>query len=136
MKEMVYKSSSAVEVLDSGKHKGIDYLIISYGTHPCTYIRVPKSHKYANADYDTVPLNVHGGLTYDGCLAHIKDEIGVSLPKGGYWLGWDYAHAGDFSGYYLTPSPYHDYFQTHDKKWTTAELHEQAIKAIEDFKKL
>lgn len=54
------------------------------------YLGVPADHPLtAVGDYDDLPLNVHGGLTYSGC--------GKEWPQGWYWWGWDYAHAGDLS---------------------------------------
>jgi hypothetical protein len=46
--------------------------------------------------YEEVPLEVHGGLTFS-CL--IKEGEKHNYPQGftpGFWVGWDYAHLGDF----------------------------------------
>jgi len=133
MKEMIYIPTREVKLLDAGLYKGIEYLIISYGTHPCAYIKVPRDHKYYGVDYNEVPLYVHGGLTFGDDLAYLNTDIELVINKADYWLGWDYAHAGDFTGYYLTSgSP----ILMQEKKWTTDEIFKQVIQAIDEFKKL
>lgn len=133
MKEMVYIPTREVKLLDAGLYKGIEYLIISYGMHPCAYIKVPRDHKYYGVDYNKVPLYVHGGLTYGDNLSYLNDDIEPIINNSDYWLGWDYAHEGDFVGYDLALNlP----FKSNDKKWTTDEILKQVIQAIDDFKKL
>lgn len=133
MKEMTYTPTRETELLDAGLYNGIEYLIISYGTHPCAYIKVPRDNKYFGVDYNDVPLYVHGGLTYGGDLAYLNADIEPIINNSDYWLGWDYAHGGDFVGYDLALNlP----FKSNDKKWTTDEIVRQVIQAIDDFKKL
>lgn len=133
MKEMVYTPTRNITLLDAGMYKGIEYLIVSYGTHPCAYIKVPRDHKYFGADYNEVPLYVHGGLTYGGDLAYLNANIEPIINNADYWLGWDYAHAGDFTGYYLI---FGGPLLMNEKKWTTDEVFKQVIQAIDEFKKL
>jgi len=72
---------------------------------------------------------VHGGLTFG------KVGDGNRFEKGYYWIGWDYAHAGDFSGYNLLLELKEslDSHELHNKKWTTEELIEEVKKAIEQL---
>lgn len=45
MKEMVYKTIRERIILDEGLCCGMWYWIISYGTHPCAYIQIPKDNR-------------------------------------------------------------------------------------------
>lgn len=57
--------------------------------HWCGYVGVPDTHEYHGKDYDDVPVEVHGGLTYASDRAPRKD------PDGLWYLGFDCAHCGD-----------------------------------------
>ena len=35
-------------------------------SHLCCYLGIHNTHPLANKDYESIPLNVHGGLTYSG----------------------------------------------------------------------
>ena len=94
-KEMVYKADNSVrEVLLSGIYEGRRFCIMSLGTHPTAYVSMrglePK-------DYDSEYYNdidVHCGFTF--CSKSYWDE-----DKYNTYLGWDYAHAGDYYAYAL-----------------------------------
>lgn len=81
------------------KYKNIEYKVI---IHPllgnlCGYVRIPDKHLLQKIeDYDDMNINCHGGLTF--CKRVEEDEIesNTKFTKG-YWIGWDYAHSGDFS---------------------------------------
>jgi hypothetical protein len=52
--------------------------------HLCGYVDLPKGHKYYGKQYDEIPLDVHGGLTY------------AEGKKNNVWtIGFDCAHFGD-----------------------------------------
>ena len=73
-------------VLDGG-YKHYCFKIRSVrGSHPCCYIQIPKDHPWFKKTECEVDLDVHGGLTYSGDLNE----------EGTWWIGWDYAHPGDF----------------------------------------
>ena len=55
----------------------------------------------------------HCGLTYS--LFGIRD-----IDKG-WWIGWDYAHVGDYCAWFGDPN---------DKKWTTQEMYEDVLNVI------
>jgi len=121
MKEMIYKSKREIEILDKGTYNGMEYVIVSYGVHPCAYVKLPKDSKYYGKDYydcDVVDNVVHGGLTFSGSLKHI------GFDDTEFWYGWDYSHCGDYSGY----PPLQ--FAT-DKKWHTDEILEHVKAAID-----
>jgi len=53
-------------------------------THRCGYVGVPKSHIAFDKDYDDLPIDVHGGLTYAD-----REKDGLC------WFGFDCAHYMD-----------------------------------------
>jgi hypothetical protein len=64
----------------------------------CGYIVLPQFHRYDGFEYDDIPVNVHGGLSY-------------SKRENGNWvIGFDTCHVGDYV-------PYHNYDQN-DYYWT------------------
>lgn len=66
----------------------------------CGYVGMSESHPFFGKEYDDIPINVHGGLTFsDACqkssdpahgICHIADNDNV------WWVGFDTAHAFDF----------------------------------------
>ena len=76
---------SADDILASGVFYDIHWVVMAnrkLGVR-CGYVLVPAYHPWAELDLDTIPVNVHGGLTY-------------SCPEGdSRWIGFDCAHAGD-----------------------------------------
>lgn len=110
-------------ILEDNKYKGVRYIINSNSTHPTAYIGIGTRHRLAGRHYDRIDINVHGGLTYSAYSG------GYFLPKGYYWIGWDYAHAGDYTA--------HDKGGIFgDKKWTYKEILTDVLQAIDQFKKL
>lgn len=142
MKEMIYKPETdglAPEILHEGDYKGYHFLIVSYGIHPCAYVEIPKGHPWYGKDYcywnDEVEedisniIDCHGGLTYSGNLRHVLGE------SDRWFLGWDYAHVGDFEGMYLDTRLSGIDFSAflHDKKWTTEEIYAEVCNVIEQI---
>ena len=118
MKEMIY-DREAFCVLDEGSFLGYDYVIISYGTHPCAYVRIPENHPLYEVDYmdytSEYDVDCHGGITYT------NDGLYRNRPfveKDGWWIGWDYNHIDNYNA---TLASY-DGFNWQDKKWTTEEI--------------
>ena len=92
MEEMTYEPKMHdAKILYKGDFRGIDYLIVSYGTHPCCYVRIPLGNKYYNIDFDKIDIDCHGGITY----AQFCD-FGFGKK---YYIGWDYAHFDDYTGF-------------------------------------
>lgn len=94
------------------KETGLPCLIVRNGVGAlCGYVGVPEGHRNFGVDYDGATANdggyisVHGGLTFaDSCHAHADGESrGIChLPSKGepdhvWWLGFDCAHAGDYT---------------------------------------
>ena len=117
IRRMIYSNdNNNGEILYLDSYKGYNYLVLSYGTHPCCYIMLDTNSKYYGKSYLQIPLDVHGGLTYSG------DSLGNFLNRENYWIiGWDYAHCGDRYGGYLI----------NGHTWKTTELIRDCIKAID-----
>ena len=114
-------------ILDSGKHQGYNYWVISYGTHPCAYVELPKGHIYygkCNGDAFDLPIDVHGGITYGNYGLHNIVEQDKFL------LGWDYNHYGDYSC--MNSSMFFDMGDV-GKMWSTEEILEDVKKVIEQL---
>lgn len=97
------------------KYKGFEYMVFNYMGHYCAYVRLPDNHSYVKLlskkrwfsigegrrhyhyDYDAVPVDCHGGLTF-GDKMTTKSES-VQGFTNGWWIGWDYAHYGDFMSF-------------------------------------
>jgi hypothetical protein len=123
------------------KYKEIPYIIYrnaEVSTY-AAYIRIPEDHPYFkivrkkqssrfsdkyDIDYEAVPLDVHSGLTFG---QHVTKRR--KWPQGftpGYWVGWDYAHAGDvFPGRGIN---FPD-----DHEWTAEEVEKECMEAIEQL---
>lgn len=94
MKEMVYKNymengQEVIEILDEGIYKSFHYVIVSYGTHPCAYIEIPKDN--VSDEDKLIDIDCHGGITYVFTTGLIKPNN--ENHRDGHWIGWDYAHA-------------------------------------------
>lgn len=92
----------------------------------CAYLGIPIGHPMAGHDYESIPISVHGGLTF------AKEGDGKYFPNGFYFYGWDYSHCGDYSFYYNNIST----IRNEDKKWLLGEVQQQVKNAVYDFKKL
>lgn len=116
MKEMIYKIKREFEILANGKYKDFEFAIISLGTHPCAYVKIPKGHKYYEVHYGNIPyIKCNGGLTFSE-----HQTFGESL---GYWIGWDYTHCDDYNPI-VAVSGY---------KWTTEEIFEEVKEVIKQL---
>lgn len=130
-KQMEYSSHRKIETLCEGTYYGYQFYILNLGTHPTAYIEIPRESKLFGKGYGEIydmgiNIDVHGGLTYaDDDLETIKENT--------WFIGWDYAHCGDYAGYYdLMPNPL---FRSKElKKWTTEEIFEDVANAIEQIR--
>ena len=74
----------------------------------CGYVGVPANHPAVENDRDDLDLTVHGGITYgpSPCQEGANEARGICHKPGAdepdhvFWLGFDCAHAGDFSPKY------------------------------------
>lgn len=123
MKEMEYKRERTKGVvLSRGIYKEIMYAVISFGSHPCAYLMFPKNHYMNKMEYEKADryANVHGGFTYSG--TYVVKEFGKEPYV--WALGWDYAHSGDYTGYFRLEG---------DKEWTTEEMVRDCCQAIDQL---
>lgn len=122
MKEMIYRDNEFPIVLDKGNINGFSWFILSLGRHPTAYVGIPKGHKFFGKFYDDINIGCHGGLTFCG------DDFGFNpiKIKDIWWIGWDYAHAGDYMGYHKE--------ETRTKKWTTEEIKEEVMNVIKQLR--
>ena len=127
-KPMEYQAERETEILLEGKFKNYQFYILNLGTHPTAYIEIPKGSKLFQKSYDEIyenglDLDVHGGLTYASSrLASIKENS--------CFIGWDYAHSGDYYGY---EGIYPKELRTNSKKWTTEEIFNDVACAIDQI---
>ncbi len=129
MKEMKYQAKRKIELLDSGKCYNFKYYIMNLGTHPTAYIEIPKEHKCYRKDYGDIDVYVHGGLTYSSEYLWISKQDKIK----GWFIGWNYAHYGDYMGYEeMFPKD----IRVGGKKWTTEEIREEVFNACRQLKEL
>jgi hypothetical protein len=117
MKEMVYSTNRKREVLATGYCFGLLYYIMNLGLYPTAYIKLPN-----NFNIDENEIEVHGGITYS------EDHLWISENQklDGKFVGWDYAHYGDYDGYKELVSKK---FRTGGKRWTTEEIYKEVREA-------
>lgn len=132
MKQMIYGSRTKGEVLLRETVDGIDTVIVSYGSHPCAYVKltddiIRKICKRNGADpdvdgfYDFIDAYPHGGFTFFGHLPYLSDDEN--------WAGWDYAHCDDYMDPGI-PVPW----KVSGKKWTTEEIFEEVKEVVSQLK--
>lgn len=122
--EMVYQQSRCKpQVLAHGVYHGRNYYVVSFGTHPCAYVDVSDllSMTWEEQKYIENAIDCHGGVTYSSA------ELVVANNKGWY-IGWDYAHYMDYSGYMPCGSL--------TKKWTTREMASECKRVIDQIEGL
>jgi hypothetical protein len=106
--------------------EGFRFMIIRGPMCLCAYVGVPNDHPLAGLDYDLIPLECHGGLTFGRAG-------GGHVPKGFFWYGWDYCHFRDFA-IYGRPA---DFVHLHDsdKQWDVPSVEKDSIHALYEFSK-
>jgi len=95
-------------------------VIFVRNSHRCGYIGIPKGHVAYNKNYDDLPIEVHGGLTYSD-----MEKDGLN------WFGFDCIHAGDKSA-----SPHIPSWQRDAHFWTLEETVKETEKMAKQFKDL
>ncbi len=109
---MEYLYKREVSILDSGVYHDRKYFIISLGSHPCAYVEFHNEFERGGDEWYDTPC--HGSITYDDyAYWDENDET--------YYIGWDYAHSGDYLPY-----------NVFGKKWTTQEVLEN-VKEVIDY---
>lgn len=90
-------------IVSSGELYGYQWYIVSYGSHPCAYVRSDIPEKVQDE------IEVHGGITFSG---KAFDEFTVK----GKYIGWDYNHYDDYRCEDTHP------YLIGGKKWTLDEI--------------
>lgn len=125
MKEMVYQKDEKIEVLYHDFYKGYEFYIMNLGAHPTAYVNVINNKLLAMKDYNDIDISVHGCLTFSEDSLYINNE---TRAVKGWFIGWDYAHYGDYVGYDVNlPID----VRKRLKKWTTEEIYEDVKSVIE-----
>ena len=130
MREMLYRKDYRCYILDKGNYKGLNYAIVSYGTHPCSYIFLPKGHKFYGKNYEEINDYFIDGLCHCGLTFSESDLCFNPLPNDCWVIGWDYSHCCDYSGIYIGDEVFNEL-----KKWTTEELIEEVKQVIDELEK-
>ena len=121
-KPMIYHSTRFPhpEVLCLDKYHNYDFLIVNMGTHPTAYVRIPKTHPFYQTFYDYInpePVGFEAGpFTFSRNSSEFASYLDTPIPNGWY-LGWDYAHIGDFIGGHSDRYPY-----SSGRKYTTENI--------------
>ena len=107
------------------------FIILRGSSCLCAYLGIKIDHPLANCDYNDLPIDCHGGLTF---AREGDDEY---LPKGYFWYGWDYAHCDDYS-YSYNESYMAEFNFNHDwgKKWTVVDVWNDSRSVWFDFARL
>lgn len=129
-KEMKYGPNRITELLDTGKCFGYTYYIMNLGTHPTSYVEIPSNHKLYRKNYHNIDIEVHGGLTYSDDTLYIGENKKI---QNSWFIGWDYAHWGDYTGYSEVMTSMYD---KTDKKWTTKEIQQDVFNVCKQVSEL
>ena len=123
MKEMIYQKEHIVDVLHSGKYRGRKFAILNLGTHPTAYVELKEQELLRSKSYNDYDLSVHGGFTF--LNKSYWDDNDTSI-----YIGWDYAHSGDYAGYY-TSDDWH--WACTLNQYTTEQIFQDVMSVIEQF---
>lgn len=128
-KEMVYTSYRESEIIARNVYKGVEYFVVNIGTNPCAYVPCDKEFldKHRDEWGDIDGISVHGGVTYTGKLSDLSAFGDDPELEEVYCFGWDYGHAGDWSGY-LT-----DIYNEGSRKYDTWMVVEECKSAIDQY---
>lgn len=118
-------------------YKDFEYLVLQMPMgHLCGYVKVPSTHRFYGKDYDSIDVDCHGGLTYsyksDGKPFKLdqKPNFGSYFTKG-YWIGFDYAHSGDWSFY-----SHDDFNEKYNSITQPFEVEDECKKVIDQLVKI
>lgn len=95
LNEMEYVPGAG-EVLALGVYHGFQYAVLNIeGRHPCGYVNI-SGHVQDLEDSESEwkfarfnKIECHGGVSY------AEPDL-YPFYEGGFWIGWDYSHFGDF----------------------------------------
>lgn len=128
MKEIVYNHQpNFFEIVDEGEYKGVKYICINRGVHPCACIICDPLFlkKHVNEQGILECINVHGGVTHSGEINKLKGL--EDLP--GNCFCWDYDKSTDWAGFWSEE----ENLKAGLHKWTTKELVYDCYRAIDRY---
>ena len=126
MKPVVYADDhyEKNEVIASGHYNGLNYYVKNIGhMHPTAYVEIPQGHK-AFCQNKLDDLECHYGVTFNEMHLGGVDDEG---ERGHQFVGWDYAHHGDYIPYYKDG----EFLEKHSHRWTTEEIVKECKEAID-----
>jgi hypothetical protein len=101
-----WKRYSEGTILEKGVMNDINYAVIRSTLCICVYVGVPWEDKIASLDYNDIPVNPPGGLTF-------KSTKNTNfLPQYLCWFGWDYGH--DFNINDMSDLYFHSAFHNNE----------------------
>ena len=118
-------------IAQKGEIDGYQYVIRSTGDHPCAYIGLKNLFSKYDPEKIEEDLSVHGGVTFKSCDWYLDD-----LDSSFDWIGWDYAHCGDYCVWMDKDSDNISNRTEENHKYTCEEILEDIKKAINDLKTL
>lgn len=127
----LYYSTHFLSVIKKGTYKNYNWIITSCGWHPCAYVEIPKGDRLYELDYtdtDMDSIDCHGGVTF-------TDYRDFGFGKK-YYLGWDYAHLGDYSAMPFGDRPLYMPNEPNAKKWTIKEIKTEIQSVIKQIKEI
>jgi hypothetical protein len=108
-KEFFVPDCDLIAVEGGGTYKDHEYLIVlNHNGQRCGYVAIPPEHPYSQTpeeqrdflgrtqshwDYDSLDIEVHGGLTFMSPNHSLKDLL--PTPCNDIWIGFDCGHYGD-----------------------------------------
>ena len=130
-KEIIYTPISRIAVIVAeGEYKGVKYVCVNRGIHPCAYVFCTQEFLDKHAtEYETIDgICVHGGVSFIGNANELLGLEDYDHPC----FGWDYGHAGDWEGYMSED----ENTQFGHKKYTTDMLISDCENAIDQYLKV
>lgn len=97
-KELIYSNTYGLrDVIVDDYYKGVHYICVNIGDHPCAYFLSTKEFIDSHPDtYGGIKgIHVHGGVSHTGPFTNMAGLENYD----GHWIGWDYGHAGDWTGH-------------------------------------
>lgn len=123
---MVYADDhcETCKVIASGHYKGLNYYVKTIGhMHPTAYVEISQGHKaFAKKNLENLPC--HYGVTFNEMYLRCVDEDG---SRGHQFVGWDYAHHGDYMPYYEDGG----FLERTSHRWSTDEVIAECKEAID-----
>lgn len=92
--------------------------VVAFHGHPNAYVEILDSDfkNCTNGDLESLPVRVHGGITFAGRIKLLPTDRVV---------GWDYAHLGDYVAWSIVSES----SESSEKIWTVEEIIDHCIYA-------